>query len=157
MHGPVKRRDVGSKEMAAFATWASVFLFGVGAFVMALGFGYGSGPRIGSAVFPLLMSGGIVLTALWGLVAAATGREESGGRPDLRPFGAVAASVALFILTVDRLGIIPASVICMAVAYLGQVERGYLLFLGYATLFAAGVWLLFSVALGLPVAAFGEP
>lgn len=142
--------------MAGFATWALVFLFGAGAFVMAFGFGYGSGPRIGSAVFPLLMSGGIMLTAAWGLVAAAIGREESGGHPDLRPLGAVTASVVLFILTVDRLGIIPAILLCMAVAYLGQAERGYLFFLSYAAIFAAGVWLLFSIGLGLPVAAFGE-
>jgi len=33
--------------------------------------------------------------------------------------------------------------------------RGYGAFLTYAVLFAAGVWLLFTVGLDLPVAAFG--
>lgn len=138
--------------MARYATWLLLGLCGVGAFILALDFGYGSGPRIGSAAFPLVLSGGLVLVSLWGLLF---GRDEVRGHFASRPLLAVTAAVLVFILAVDRVGIIPSTVASMLVAYLGQTERGYLAFLVYAAVFAVVVWALFSFGLGLPIRAFG--
>lgn len=138
--------------MARYVTWLLLGLCGGAAFILALDFGYGSGPRIGSAVFPLVLSAGLVLVSFWGLIA---GRDEVRAYFAPRPFVAVSASVLVFILTVDRIGIIPSTVFAMLVAYLGQAERGYLAFLVYALVFAAAIWALFSLGLGLPIPAFG--
>jgi hypothetical protein len=142
--------------MARYLTWAVLGTCGIAAFAIALGFGHGSGPRIGSAAFPLAISGGIVLVSAWGLVAAiAGGGEEEATALRPRPLLAITAAILFFILTIDRFGILPATVGSMIVAYLGQTERRYAGFLIYAVLFAGAVWLVFTVGLGLPVGAFG--
>lgn len=143
--------------MARQVTWGALALIGAAAFLMALGFGWGDGPRIGSAPVPALLAAGLAAVAVWGVLTPATGDDggPSDTAPEWRPFGAVAAGVVLFILTVDWLGLIPAVLACMAAAYLGQTERRYAGFLLYAVPFAVGVWALFSLGLGLPVPAFG--
>lgn len=139
--------------MARYVTWGILCLVGVAAFTQALGFGFGSGPQIGSAVIPLALSGGIALLSMAGLVRA--GREETDGTLDLRALSAVGAGVVAFILAIDRIGLIPATLLCMGLAYAGQGEARYLGFIAHAVLFAAGVWAIFVAGLGLPVPAFG--
>lgn len=139
--------------MARSLTWAFLSLFGAAAFIIALDFGRGAGPRIGSAALPLILSGGIVLISILGLVVPGL---DGGEKPfNLRPFAAIVASVVLFILTADGLGLIPATLLTMFAAYLGQGERRFAGFLLYAALFAIAIWLIFAVGLGLPIAAFG--
>jgi hypothetical protein len=142
--------------MAGYLTWGALGLVGAGAFWMALGFGWGSGPRIGSAPLPVLLSGLLVVVALWGLVETLLGRaRDRGAAPEWRPLVAVAAAVALFAATVEHIGLVPATLGCMFAAYLGQTEPGHGAFMVYAAGFAAVVWLIFSKGLGLPVPAFG--
>lgn len=139
--------------MAHYATWGILALLGAGALVMALDFGWGGGPQIGSAPLPVALSTGLVIVSILGLVTPAD--EEAFG-PDWRPFGAVVVAVILFILTVDVLGMIPTVLLSMTAAYLGQSERRYAGFIAYALCFGAGVWILFTIGLGLPVPAFGS-
>lgn len=138
--------------MTRVVTWGLLGAVGATAFVIALSFGFGSGSSIGSAPVPLLLSGGIVFVSLWGIVSDA-GAEASS--LELRPLAAVAAGVLLFILSVEWLGLVPATVVVMFTAYLGQEERRFFGYFVYTILFAGAVWLLFSVGLGLPVGAFG--
>lgn len=143
--------------MIGTATCALVALIGAGAFWVALGFGWGAGPRIGSAYLPLLLSGLLVISGLWGtLQSLKTANDQSAMAPDWRAFGAVMGAVILFMATIESIGLIPATLICMVVAYLGQIERRYGSMLLYASFFAGTVWLVFSVGLGMPVPAFGS-
>ncbi|MBP0484530.1 tripartite tricarboxylate transporter TctB family protein [Sagittula salina] len=138
--------------MARYATWITLALLGAAAFIMALRFGWGRGPQIGSAPLPAALSAGVVIVSVLGLLVPERGEVLP---PDWRPFGAVVGGVVIFILSVEALGLVPATVLCMAVAYLGQSERRYAGFLTYAVCFAAGVWVVFTQGLGLPVPAFG--
>ncbi len=139
--------------MARYVTWGILCLVAGAAFIQALSFGFGSGPRIGSAIIPLALSGGIALLSVTGLVRA--GREQGTDTLDLRALAAVGAGVVVFILTVERAGLIPATLLCMGIAYAGQSEARYLDFVAYAAVFAVGVWAIFIAGLGLPVRAFG--
>ena len=68
---------------------------------------------------------------------------------------AVVAAVVIFIATVENLGLIPASVLSMIAAYLGQTNWKFTGFLFYAVCFATAAWLLFTKGLGMPLPAFG--
>ncbi|ESR24891.1 tripartite tricarboxylate transporter TctB family protein [Lutibaculum baratangense] len=130
--------------------WLVLAVLGGVAFVVALGFRMGTVSNIGSAVYPLMLSGTIVLISGYALLAGG----DAASKPfDVRPFGAIVSAVLLFVLLVERVGLVPAVVVSMVAAYAGQSEGGYLSFLVYAGLFALGTWLLFSFVLGLPLPA----
>src|SRR3546814_9965820 len=76
---------------------------------------------------------------------------------DRRPFLAIVTAVLLFALVVERLGLVPAVVLCMVAAYAGQVRSRYVFFAVYAFVFGFGTWVLFSYGLGLPLAPFRIP
>ncbi len=136
--------------MTRNATWLLLGICGAAAFFMALGYQAGGGSGIDSATVPLILSGGIVLISLLGLTFKQD-TETSG--IELRPLLAISAAVLLFILSVERFGLIPATLASMVAAYLGQSERRIAPFLVYALIFAFAVWSLFSMGLGLPVKA----
>lgn len=138
--------------MTKYLTWGLLGLIGAGAFVLATGFRTGARGQIGSAELPLILSAGLVLVALWGLVAA---RGAPSHPPQWRPLGAVAASVLAFILLVEPFGLVPAALASMTLAYLGQRATDWGLFALCALGFAGVLWLIFIVGLGLPVGAFG--
>lgn len=140
--------------MAGLASWGMLGAVGAVAFWLALGFGWGSGPRIGSAHLPLLLSGLLTAVAAWGLVD--TWRRQIGGTAvQWRPLIAISAAVVFFAATVERLGLVPAVLVSMVIAYLGQSERDHARFVVFAAGFAALVWLIFAKGLGLPMRAFG--
>lgn len=138
--------------MSHIASWGVLILIGVIGFVIALGFGQGESTGIGSGSMPLLLSGLLVAIALVGLF---TSPDTSVAALELRPFLAVAGGIVLFVVAVERLGLIPTAMLTMMVSYLGQQQRAYVEFFLFATLFAGAVWLLFTLGLGLPVPAWG--
>lgn len=134
--------------------WLVLALFGSGAAAIALEYNFGAANNIGAAIYPLILSGTIVLLALYGMVFGQPGpRAEL----DRRPFLAVVTAVLLFALVVERLGLVPAVVLCMVAAYAGQARSRYAFFLAYALVFGFGTWVLFSYGLGLPLASFRIP
>src|SRR3546814_16556611 len=66
---------------------------------------------------------------------------------DRRPFLAIVTAVLLFALVVERLGLVPAVVLCMVAAYAGQVRSRSVFFAVYAFVFGFGTWVLFSYGL----------
>lgn len=114
----------------------------------------GTAINIGSAVYPLILSGVIFVISLYGVIF---GDQESSKELDLRGFSGVVASVVAFILTIEHIGIVPSVILSMVIAYAGQSKGGYVFFLVYASLFAVGTWLLFNLALGLPLPAIKIP
>ena len=128
--------------------WLVLAALGTGAFWLALDFGFGSAANIGSAVFPLALSGIVVAISAWSF---AFPRPEAAPPLAWRPLLTVSGSVILFILLIERAGMFPTVVLCMLLAYAAQTERGYPVFVAYAAIFAAGAWVLFSYLLGMPV------
>ncbi len=134
-----------------------IFLAGLGAatsFIAYTSLTMGTVINIGSAVYPLILSGIIFVIALY---AAVVGDREDPHAVNLRGFTGVVGSVLIFIAAIEYLGLVPTVIASMVVAYAGQTRGGYRFFLVYASLFAVGTWLLFTLALGLPVPAFRMP
>ena len=136
-------------------SWGFLALLGaMSSFVAFTSLSMGSVINIGSAVYPLILSGLIVVIALYVLIV---GDNEEPGSIDVRGFAGVASSVVVFIVAIEQVGLIPTVIASMVVAYAGQAQGGYRFFLVYASLFAVGTWLLFALALGLPLPAFEMP
>src|SRR3546814_4426225 len=94
-----------------------------------------SSDLIGAAVYPLIFSATIVLLALYGMIFGQSGPIAE---LDRRPFLAIVTAVLLFALVVERLGLVPAVVLCMVAAYAGQVRSRYVFFAVYAFVFGFG-------------------
>ena len=135
-------------------SWLCLTLLGAAAFVLALGFKIGTVSNMGSAIFPLILSAIIAGTSAYSFLLYPRETEPT---PNLRPMLAVAFAVIAFILFVERAGLIPAVIVSMLIAHAGQTEGNYRFFLVYTTLFAAGSWGLFSLALGIPLQPFQLP
>lgn len=141
--------------MASYATWSALGAIGIIAFWMALGFGWGAGPRIGSAYLPLLLSGLLMVVAIFGLFDTWWRKTEARAL-QWRPLLAISAAVGLFAVLVEHLGLVPTVLLCMSIAYVGQRETRFQQFTVFAAGFAILVWLVFLKGLGLPVRAFGR-
>lgn len=131
-----------------------MLFLGAGAAALAMKWDFGSAANIGAAVYPLILSGIIVLLAAYGMVA---GSPELRSAVDRRAFLAIVTAVLLFALSVERFGLVPAVVLSMVAAYAGQARSRYAIFAVYAFAFGLGTWALFSYGLGLPLAGVRLP
>jgi hypothetical protein len=115
--------------------------------------GLGSPFRPGTGAFPFFT--GAILLVLAVVILLQDLR--SGGlaeRPDWISFLAISAALAVFALTADRFGLLPAAFLTIVIA---SVPDRSLPFRGKALLgvvVAAGSWVLFIEVLGLPFKAF---
>jgi hypothetical protein len=134
--------------MAREFSWLFIAAFGAAAIYFALDFQFGTRSNVGSAVYPLLLSSAVVVISLYSFFF---GQTEEPMPQNHRALICIAASVLLFILLIEEIGMLPTTVLCMAVAYAGQTHGNFRFFLIYATIFAVVVWLLFSFALSLPI------
>ena len=127
----------------------------LGLFVIwtSLDYRLGTPMRMGPGMFPLAL--GIVLT-LCGLGAAALGRRSARRAPALRirAMLAVTAALALFALSIERLGFIPAAVILIFVAGLAERPVQWRALALLAAVLAPAAYALFALFLGLPTPAF---
>src|SRR3546814_18670127 len=113
-----------------------------------------SSDLIGAAVYPLILSATIVLLALYGMIFGQSGPIAE---LDRRPFLAIVPAVLLFAQVVERLGLVPAVVLCMVAAYAGQVRSRYVFYAIYAFVFGSGPWGLFSYGLERTLGPFRHP
>lgn len=115
--------------------------------------GLGSPFRPGTGAFPFF-TGAILLVLAIVIVAQDLRGEGIAERPDWISFAAISAALAVFALTADRFGLLPATFLTIIIA---SVPDRSLPFWGKAVLgvvVAAGSWVLFIKALGLPFKAF---
>jgi hypothetical protein len=119
----------------------------------------GTAARMGPGFFPMVL--GYLLAAL-GLVIALLGLRRAVHvlqPPPLlwRPLFSVFASILVFSLTVERLGLVPATLALTAVAALSErplrVRRTLILAVGLALM----SWLIFTLALRMTLPAFVLP
>lgn len=134
-----------------------VFLAILGAttsFIAFTSLSMGTVINVGSAVYPLILSGIILVISLHGVIF---GDSQDPHGLDIRGFAGVVGAVVVFIALIEHIGMVPTVVASMLVAYAGQSRGGYWFFIVYAALFALATWLLFTFALGLPVPAVQIP
>ncbi|WP_118137844.1 tripartite tricarboxylate transporter TctB family protein [Oceanicella sp. SM1341] len=142
------RQSFNRAEVFAAAGLAA---FGLAVIALATDYPLGGLRRPGPGFFPILTGTVLVALAL-GVLAEVRGLAT---RPvfRLRPFLAVSLGIAGFALTVERAGLVPATIILVLVSGLGE-ERTSLLSLAGVALFLSvlGV-LLFIEGLGMPLSA----
>lgn len=137
---------------------AGLLLVAVGA---AFAFGslelrIGTARQMGAGYFPLIFSGATIVAGVL-VAAAALFRAGALVIPPWRPFAAICASIAAFIVGMSLVGLVPAAVVAVWVAAFADrrsTKRG-------AVVLSAGVaaacWLIFVVALRLPIPVFKMP
>lgn len=127
----------------------------LGLYVLATAFGYGIGTarRMDAGYYPMLLG---VTAIVLGLAIAVTGLRERGTRPRVawKPFTATIAGLVAFVLLVDSAGLIPAIWGLTGLSALADEDMRPLSILGLMVAVSIGAWLVFTVALGLPLPGF---
>jgi hypothetical protein len=153
-----KAMAVRDGDVAPHRWWGAAggaFLFLLSLYFMAGGLelGLGSPYRPGTGAFPFFTGAILLVLAIVIVVQDQTG-DGLAERPDWISFLAISAALAVFALTADRFGLLPATFLTIIIA---SVPDRSLPFWGKAVLgvvVAAGSWVLFIEALGLPFKAF---
>jgi hypothetical protein len=118
-----------------------------------IGLGLGTAFRPGTGAFPFFAGAILVMLAI-GIIIQDLRAEGLAERPDWISFLAITGALSVFALTADRLGLLPAA--CLTTMIASLPDRSLPLYgkalLGLAV--AAGAWVLFILALGLPFKAF---
>jgi hypothetical protein len=116
----------------------------------------GTVQRMGPGMFPTAI--GYVLAGLGALIALpAWIRRGPLPVPELRPLLLVLASVLVFAVTVERLGMVPAIFLLTGLAVLADNKLGVVGTLVLASGLSVGAWLIFVFGLGIPIYAFIWP
>ena len=137
------------------AVAAILAVIGVSAFIIALGYDFGSARRMGSGYFPVVLSAILTLLALCEIVSALMKPEAQD--LDWRPLVAILAGVAGFAVTMYLFGLIPAFFVVIGLSALSEPDYGWRPALILASVTSICAWLLFSRLLGmtLPLIQFG--
>ncbi len=140
--------------MAKRFSWLFLVILGASTFSLSIDLNIGSVTHIGSGAYPLILSSLICIIALFGVIF---GDKTEPIAVNVRGTVGVVASALVFITLIENIGMVPTVALSMIVAYAGQSEGGYRFFIVYAALFGVAAWLLFSLALGLPIPAIRMP
>ena len=132
--------------------WSGLLFVGFGAVALVIGRDYamGTAMRMGPGYFPMILGGLVALLGCLLMLRGVLMRGESIGRTAMRPLLLVLASVALFALAVEDLGIILAVVGVVVVSSLarGRPHWGEIVLVSVVmVVLAVG---LFTMGLGLP-------
>lgn len=130
-------------------------LIGASAFIIALGYEFGSARRMGPGYFPVVLSGILTLLAVSEMVSAAMKPEAIS--VDWRPFLAILAAVAGFAVTMKLFGMVPAFFVVIGITTLSERRFGWWAALVLAMVTSTGAWLLFSRFLGMTMPLFDWP
>lgn len=136
-------------------------LGGVGLLILSIVFivggfelGVGSPRRLGTGAFPVIT--GFILVVLSLVVIATDLRDTSDAeRPDWVSFASIGAALAVFALTVGRIGLVPGAFLTVITASLPDPSLPVLGKIALAVCVSLACWVLFIMLIGLPFAAFG--
>lgn len=134
---------------------AILVLIGIAAFIIGLGFEFGSARRMGPGYFPVVLSAILTMLALCEIVSSLLKPEVQ--HLDWRPLIAILSAVAAFAVTIHLFGMIPAFFAVISLSTLSERSFGWLPALVLATTISLAAYLLFSRFLGmsLPLFQFG--
>jgi hypothetical protein len=138
---------LNSRDAAAAA---ALFLTSGAVLLAATGYDYGSARQMGPAYFPSMIAGMGVLVSAALMVSALCKRGERIGVA-WRPMFAVLGAVGAFALTLAYLGMGPAIVATVLTAALADRESRPASTVMLALMLTAAAWLIFAVALRLPI------
>jgi hypothetical protein len=124
--------------------------FGAFALYLARNYPVGSAMRMGPGYFPTILGGMLVVLGTAVLVRGLIAPGEKLGRSALMPLVLVLASVALFAVTVERLGIVVSVVLVVFVSSLASGRFKWLEVTLLAAVMVALAVGLFTKGLGLP-------
>lgn len=128
--------------------------FGIAAIVLARDYPFGSSMRMGPGYFPTILG---ALLALLGAAVLARGllvRDEAMGRFELGPTILILSAVALFALTVERLGIVLSVTLVVLVSALPSGHFRWHEVVALALVMVGIAVGLFTYGLGLPFKVF---
>ena len=140
----------GIRSRQDFLAGLLFVFFGAFALYLARAYPMGSAMRMGPGYFPTILGGMLVVLGAAVLVRSLILPGEAIGRSALMPLVLVLASVALFAVTVERLGIVVSVVL---VVFVSSLASGRFKWLEVSLLAAVMVALavgLFTKGLGLP-------
>ena len=116
--------------------------------------GVGSPRRLGTGAFPVIT--GFILAVLSLSVIASDLRDTSDAeRPDWMSFAAIGAALAVFALTVGRIGLVPGAFLTVITASVPDPSLPMVGKIILGALVSLACWALFIGLIGLPFAAFG--
>lgn len=116
--------------------------------------GVGTPRRLGTGAFPVIT--GIILSVLALAVIASDLRDTSDAeRPDWMSFAAIGAALAVFALTVGRIGLVPGAFLTVITASVPDPSLPILGKIILGAVVSLACWALFIGLIGLPFAAFG--
>ena len=159
---------MNARKQRDYYAGALMTFVGIGAAIQATRYDLGSLKSMGTGAFPLGLS--ILLTLLGIAIAGTAGQGAAGPEkveahglthgnrtgPDWRGWGAILASVLLFVVLAQYAGLAPATFSCVFVAAMGDREntwKGALLLASGVTIFAIG---LFHYGLHVQIPVFGR-
>lgn len=128
---------------------------GLTAFIIGLGYDFGSARRMGPGYFPVVLSGLLTVLALSEMISALLGPKKI--EVDWRPLGAILAAVAGFAMTMYLFGMIPALFVVIGLTTLSEPKFGWKPALILAVVTSIGAWLLFTRFLGMTMPLFDWP
>ncbi|WP_323771591.1 tripartite tricarboxylate transporter TctB family protein [Antarctobacter sp.] len=134
------------------AVAAILAVIGVSAFIIALGYDFGSARRMGPGYFPVVLSAILTLLALCEIVSALMKPEAQD--LDWRPMMAILAGVAGFAVTMYLFGLIPAFFVVIGFSVLSEPGYGWRPAFILASVTSLCAWLLFSRLLGMTMPLF---
>lgn len=135
---------IGGALMIAGGAWFSLY---------AMNYNLGTLRRMGPAYFPLGIG---MLVVLFGLLLLLPALRRPGNfpRPEWRPFLAICTAVLVFALTVERLGLVPATLVLTASAAWAELRPNLRVTAILAVALSAIAVIVFTQGLGIPIPAF---
>jgi hypothetical protein len=144
----MQKRDYGDASSGVV-----LLLAGAAFAIMASEYSVGSLRRMGPGYFPIVI--GIVLAAFGLLIAGmALLRPGTTIRVEWRPLVTIGSSILVFALTVERLGLVPATMLLVLTAAAAQAGSKLTHTLALAIGLAVTAVLIFVTGLGMPIATF---
>ena len=133
--------------------WSGVMFlaFAAVALLTARGYSLGAAGRMGPGYFPMLLGGVLALLGLVLVVRSLVIEGEAVGRLHLVPLGIIAASICLFGLAIERLGLVVSLILVIAVSALASRESRLIETSALALALAAFSVGVFVYALRLPL------
>ena len=126
---------------------------GIYVLVTSFGFGIGTAQRMGAGYYPMLLG---ATTLVLGVIIVAVGLRERGSKPRIawKAFLATMAGLLAFYLLVGRAGLIPAVWGLVGISSLADDDIRPMTTVVLMIVVSVLSWLVFSVALDLPIPGF---
>lgn len=149
---------MSNKDYKDIITGALFVLIGLAAAIYALiKYDFGTLMRMGPGLFPTAVGIFLAVVGLVILVPAFFRSGEELAIPDVRTFFFVVAALVLFAATVERLGLVPATVLLVVTSVLADNRLGWFRTLLLAAFLAFVAWLVFVFALHIPLDVIRSP